>query len=336
MEPVVRKHRACSTESLIYMKRLLFAELLSIVVCPECGEASIEDSGDRLVCKNCMSAFSMFKNRPVLLRKDNELFPPDAYMENDGVSIKDGGRLNKLKKFLPKKSVNVAKDKMFSRMAFEHGDNGKVVLIVGCGNQTEQLEHYFPDKNTTFVFCDIDKNADVDVFCDSHNLSFRDCSFDGIITTAVLEHVLYPEKVVAEIARVLKPSGFIYSEIPFLQSVHEGAYDFTRFTMSGHRRLLENFEEVDTGIVGGPGTALVWSLCDFFGGLSSNKKISFLLSASARLMFFWLKYFDYLTKDNPHALNAASCTYFYGTKAVNGVSAKEIIARYDGVEIKHI
>ena len=111
--------------------------------------------------------------------------------------------------------------------------------------------------------CDIDKQADVDIFCDAHELSFKDEVFDGVISTAVLEHVLYPDKVIHEIHRVLKKDGFIYSEIPFLQSVHEGAYDFMRYTLSGHRRLLEYFKEIEVGMVAGPGTALVWSLVDF-------------------------------------------------------------------------
>ncbi len=54
--------------------------------------------------------------------------------------------------------------------------------------------------------------------------------------------MLEPERVVSEIARVLKPAGMVYSEIPFMQQVHEGAYDFTRFTDSGQRWLFRQFK----------------------------------------------------------------------------------------------
>jgi len=57
--------------------------------------------------------------------------------------------------------------------------------------------------------------------------------FDAVWIQAVLEHVLDPVRVVAEIHRVLRPGGLVYSEIPFMQEVHEGAYDFTRFRLSG-------------------------------------------------------------------------------------------------------
>jgi SAM-dependent methyltransferase len=317
------------------MKRLSDIELMSITLCPECRKDSLKKVEAEVVCINCNAKFLLFRSHSVLLRKDNELFPASAYGGRTVDVVRSSGRLSTLKKMLPGKSVNVARIKMFSRLADEHRGKQKIILVVGCGNQTVQLQNCFPGDDTTFVFCDIDKNADVDVFCDSHELAFKDGVFDGVITTAVLEHVLYPNRVVAEIVRVLKPNGFIYSEIPFLQSVHEGAYDFTRFSMSGHRLLLNNFKEIDSGVVGGPGTALVWSLVDFFRALSSNARISSVLGMASRAMFFWLKYFDYVTKDNPHALNAASGTYFYGTKTVNAFSAVEIIAKYSGPEIKH-
>lgn len=45
-----------------------------------------------------------------------------------------------------------------------------------------------------------------------------------------------PWVVAEEITRVLKEGDFVYSEVPFLQAVHEGAYDFTRFTLGGASR----------------------------------------------------------------------------------------------------
>jgi SAM-dependent methyltransferase len=318
------------------MKRLSGDDVISIALCPVCGKGGLENSPAGIVCVSCTARFSVFRDHPVLLREDNELFPASAYIDVGAGLSPRSGRLSKLKKMLPGKSVNVARTKMFSRLADKYRGKQKMILVIGCGNQTAQLQRYFGGDDTSFVFCDIDKNADVDIFCDSHELAFRNCVFDGVITTAVLEHVLYPRKVVAEIVRVLKPNGFIYSEIPFLQSVHEGAYDFTRFSMSGHRLLLNNFKEIDSGIVGGPGTALVWSLVDFFRALSSNARISSLLGMFARAVFFWLKYFDYITKDNHSALNAASGTYFYGAKLVNTVSAANIISRYSGTKIEHI
>ena len=56
-----------------------------------------------------------------------------------------------------------------------------------------------------------------------------------------------PEKVVAEIYRVLKENGIVYAETPFMQQVHEGAYDFTRYTVLGHRYLFRQFHALSIG-----------------------------------------------------------------------------------------
>ena len=68
------------------------------------------------------------------------------------------------------------------------------------------------------------------LICDAHNIPFAEGSFDGVVAQAVLEHVLDPYSCVAEIYRVLKPAGLVYVETPFMQQVHMGRYDFTRFT----------------------------------------------------------------------------------------------------------
>ena len=203
---------------------------------------------------------------------------------------------------------------------------------MGGGNQKRDLDRLMSEySNIKLIYSDVDVNADVDLFCDAHDLPFQDQVFHGIITTAVLEHVLYPEKVVSEMHRVLKDGGVIYSEIPFMQQVHEGAYDFTRYTLSGHRRLFNYFSEISSGLVAGPGTVLVWSIEHFALCFTGNNTSRLLTKALVRLMFSWLKYFDYLFKNNPQALDGASCTYFLGEKSPEKVvSDQMIIERYKG------
>lgn len=265
------------------------------------------------------------------------MFPPEAYDTSAGgrpvAAKKTLGA--KIKGLVPSRSLNLARERMFERMAKEHGRAGKTILVIGCGNQEAQLENYFPEGDTTFVFCDVDKGASADVFCDAHELPFKSGSFDGLITTAVMEHVIRPDQVAQEVHRVLKEGGFVYSEIPFLQGVHEGAYDFTRFTMSGHRRLYEKFKEIDAGMVAGPGTNLVWQITDFAKALSQNTRISSGLTLAARSLFFWIKYTDHIFKNNPKALDAASCTYFYGERQDEACGPSDIIARYGVSSFSH-
>ena len=102
---------------------------------------------------------------------------------------------------------------------------------------------------------DIYDTPRVQVVADAHQIPIRDEHFDGVVIQAVLEHVLEPQRVADEIWRVLKPGGLVYAETPFMQQVHEGAYDFTRFTESGHRYLFRRFDLIELGRVSRTGAS---------------------------------------------------------------------------------
>jgi SAM-dependent methyltransferase len=73
---------------------------------------------------------------------------------------------------------------------------------------------------------------------DGRTIPFPDASFDTILCTEVLEHVEDPEGLVAEMRRVLRPSGTIVATVPFSARVHHAPFDFHRFT---HFRLAKLF-----------------------------------------------------------------------------------------------
>jgi hypothetical protein len=88
---------------------------------------------------------------------------------------------------------------------------------------------------------------------------------------------------------ILKKEGI--EKTPFLQHVHEGAYDFTRYTESGHRYLFKNFELISSGSCGGAGTQLLWSIDNFVRGVVRSRKVGKVI----KLGFFWLQYFVTIT-----------------------------------------
>ena len=97
------------------------------------------------------------------------------------------------------------------------------------------------------------------------------------------EHVVDPYRCVDEIHRVLTSNGLIYAETPFIQQVHAGRYDFTRFTQLGHRRLFRRFEEIETGVVCGPGMALAWSWQYFLLSFFTSRPLRSFARRSCRL-----------------------------------------------------
>jgi SAM-dependent methyltransferase len=66
---------------------------------------------------------------------------------------------------------------------------------------------------------------------------FADNAFDSIICNAVLEHVPEIDRVMRELARVLKPGGFFVASVPYLQPYHLDPTDFRRYTRDGLAEL---------------------------------------------------------------------------------------------------
>jgi hypothetical protein len=107
--------------------------------------------------------------------------------------------------------------------------------------------------------------------------------------------------------------------------VHEGAYDFTRFTESGHRWLFRQFEEIDSGIVLGAASQLLWSIEHVVRGTFR----SVTAGVVAKMMLFWLRYLDGLIP-RKYASDAASAVYFLGRKSDSAITAKDMIVYYKG------
>jgi SAM-dependent methyltransferase len=314
----------------------LTENLIEILQCPNCGDNAVPlaEKDNDLFCKACHSIFPVVANRPVLLKSDNTVFQLDAYRGSAEKKIKrPGGRWINI---IPDPSVNLCRKRVLESLGKLLASKKLAkVLVIGSGNQREMLENLIGmAANLQLICSDIDIDADVDLFCDGHELPFIADSFDAVVTTVVLEHVMYPERVAAEIHRVLKLGGFLYSEMPFMQQVHEGAYDFTRYSLSGHRRLFNGFSELDSGMVAGPATTLVWSIENFFLAFVRNAKVRLIVKAVTRLVFSWLKYIDYFLAKRPEAMDGASCTYFFGAKANTRVGDDDIISRYVGA--KHL
>lgn len=310
-----------------------FKSIQSISRCLYCQAANLDvlDNGCKVFCGTCGSIYPISFGRPVLLRSDNNVFCQDDYLD---LSMPEYKQTSILQNIIPNPSVNLVSKRVLLRVrACLKKQSNVIILVVGSGVQRAWLNQCLDiSEISQIVYTDIDTKADVDIFCDGHDLPFVNDVFDAVITTAVLEHVLYPERVAAEIIRVLKVGGLLYSELPFMQQVHEGAYDFTRYTMSGHRRLFNRISEIESGMVAGPGTVLVWSIehfvIAFIGGFRRRK----VTKAVIRLLFGWLKYFDLLLVNKPAALDGASCTYLLGIKMDKYVSDSEIIARYSGAQ----
>ena len=199
------------------------------------------------------------------------------------------------------------------------------VLVIGGGTVGDGLEALYADDRIDLLAFDVYASANVQLVADAHRIPLVDGAVDGVIIQAVLEHVLEPVVVVAEIRRVLRDGGVVYADTPFMQPVHEGAYDFTRFTESGHRYLFREFEQVESGQVAGAGTSLRWSIGYFVRAFTR----SVAAGRIAGLAFFWLSHLDRFL-DPKHSLDGANSVYFLGRKGGPGMTPSQAVDRYAG------
>jgi SAM-dependent methyltransferase len=202
-----------------------------------------------------------------------------------------------------------------------------VVLVIGGGVIGAGVGDLYAAEDIDMLAFDVYRSPVTQFMADAHRIPLADQSIDGVLIQAVLEHVLEPQVVVEQIHRVLRLGGVVYAETPFLQQVHEGPYDFTRFTDSGHRYLFRDFERIDSGTVAGPGTQLTWSIDYFFRALFRSR----MAGVVARLAVSWLAHLDrYLNAR--YSIDGASCVYFLGRKSNSRISTQDIIDYYQGTQ----
>lgn len=195
------------------------------------------------------------------------------------------------------------------------------ILVIGAGDSEVR-------GNATYTDVAFGKN--IQCIADAHDLPFPDRSFDACVAVAVLEHVVDPHRCVDEIRRVLKPNGFVFSETPFMQPVHMGAHDFTRFTHLGHRRLFRHFEEIRSGIAGGPGVSAAQLFRYALASLSDRPVPKKWLKLIGLLMAFPIRWIDCLCYENRGAYDSASGFYFLGRLGQSPMSDRDLLSHFRG------
>jgi len=195
------------------------------------------------------------------------------------------------------------------------------ILVIGTGDTSFR-------GNTTYT--DVAFGATVQCIADAHDLPFLDKSFDACIAVAVLEHVADPYRCVDEVMRILRPGGYVFSETPFMQPVHMGAYDFTRFTHLGHRRLFRYFEEIRSGVAGGPFMSAGQLLRYALASLSDQPTMKKWLKLFGLLVTYPFRWLDHLAYSNRSAYDSASGFYFFGTLGQQRLSDRELLKCFRG------
>jgi SAM-dependent methyltransferase len=116
---------------------------------------------------------------------------------------------------------------------------------VGCGDKP--YEAIFRPHVTQYVGIEHESSFAVtsasssdrkpDLYYDGARLPFPDASFDTVMSIQVLEHTPRPQRLLNEMARVLKPGGVLLLCAPFSFRLHEEPHDYFRYSPHGLREM---------------------------------------------------------------------------------------------------
>ena len=305
--------------------------------CPICGHR-LSSGLAKFYCLNqkCRASFPIIARVPIMLNEGNSITSiKEIVRQRKAVNKPVLGKIvnNSLKRTLPSLSSNITSDKNYRLLAklITRKSRKPRILVLGGRILGKGMEPLL-NKGIELIESDVRFGPRTALICDAHDIPFKDNSFDGVVIQAVLEHVVDPVRCVSEIHRVLKADGLVYAETPFMQQVHGGRYDFNRYSMLGHRRLFRRFQEVASGPVGGPGSALAWSLKYFLLSFTTVRSVRIIIKFASHWLFFGFKYFDYFLVHNHAALDAAFGYYFMGKKSNKLVTDRAILKFYRGGE----
>jgi SAM-dependent methyltransferase len=308
------------------MESVLNEQITEILACPRCKNGLTD-----FICEKCDLQFPIVNGVPILINEANSVFKFKDFTDAKETTYrKSSGFKQFIKRLIPSINLNIKAKRNFKKFFSQFDAEKPKILVVGGAFEGEGFTVENMPKDAVLLETDVAFGSRTGLICDGHDLPFRNETFDGVIIQAVLEHVLEPIRCVNEIYRVLKHDGIVYSETPFMQQVHAGKFDFTRFTHLGHRRLFRGFSEIESGAACGTGMALAWSYCYFLQSFFQNKMLGQIAFAFGSLTSFWLKYFDYLLIEKPAVYDAASGYYFLGQKSVEVLSDEELLNSYKG------
>ncbi|MBL7144454.1 MAG: methyltransferase domain-containing protein [Phycisphaerae bacterium] len=305
-------------------------KLIAFLACPAC-KSSLQEQNNSLRCSDpaCNSEFPVINGVPVLINEKGSLFSIADFKAGCQTTLNVDKACYKkwLKSIIPGLGKNWMAEKNYGRLShllLRHTAK-PLVLVIGGSIEGVGLNNISRSAPITLIETDVSFGPRTMIVCDGHDIPFKDASFDAVVMQAVLEHVVDPQRVVRETHRVLKDTGFVYAETPFMQPVHLPPYDFTRFTCLGHRRLFRSFEEIDAGAVSGPAMVLGVILQYFLLSFAKRKYARRIIRLCTSLCFFWLKYLDLFLLRTPRAVDVAAGYYFLGRKSNQILSDRKLI-----------
>ncbi|MGE0200599.1 MAG: methyltransferase domain-containing protein [Candidatus Melainabacteria bacterium] len=298
----------------------------SLLVCPQCRAMLVVSPafGEATTC-TCVACEQTFAVR---VFKENATLRLQADLRPDAGPVSDAPELddteawqNRIKLFLrqspwlyrflvyvigPALLLGPTSQTFVNRQA-----DDAVILNLGCG-----VRRLKPRASQRVIHLDYEPYAHLEVVGDAHFLPFTDASLDAVVCETMLEHVPEPERVIAEMTRVLKPGGRVFVLMPFMFGFHAAPNDFERYTHKGLLFRMRGFACEQLKVIAGPASALTGVLVEFCAMVCSlgMAPLYRVFSLAFLVVFAPLKLLDFILCFHPEASRIASIFLFVGRK----------------------
>jgi SAM-dependent methyltransferase len=162
-----------------------------------------------------------------------------------------------------------------------------------------------------YVNLDLFAIEGVDIAADAEQLPFPAGTFQRVECDAVLEHVRNPEKVMAEIHRVLAPGGYAHLVTPFCHPFHEYPKDYRRFTLDGLKEIAGPMEVAAEGWRTGPTATLLVFVIEYVKLLLPFRAWRVVSHGVLGWLLFPLRYLDLLLFRSPEVRRIGNHCYLW-------------------------
>ena len=211
--------------------------LLTILKCINCEDGNIDVSGkrDKLICTNCKQTYPIHNQIPLMLQNNEE-----PNLVESEIHKKQGTVFNYIDHyqkdavdfdyFQVRESGTEHSEKRVREYIISHlPGKSKKILDVGCGKAwvaelccPKNIEVVSMDIALTNVVKALEKypfDNHSAVVADVFTLPFNENSFDCIIASEIIEHVVYPDIFIKNLMRILKPGGVIIVTTPYKEKL---------------------------------------------------------------------------------------------------------------------
>lgn len=210
---------------------------LILLKCIKCGSKKLTTiiNENRLVCSECNQSYPIQNGVPILLKPDeeSEIFQSEIHKKQgtefkykehyqqdaidfDYFQVRDKGTEHserRVREFIfaqtpknPKRMLDVGCGKAWVAEMFSSIANEVISMDISFTNVEKALEKY-PFENHSGIVADV------------LNLPFQENSFDCIIASEIIEHVVYPDQFIKKLIRILKPGGVLLVTTPYKEKL---------------------------------------------------------------------------------------------------------------------